>query len=132
LPYLFLEIIGKEFAAEESLHSREVDIKLIDGSFLKQRHRITNHFRYQSRDLAVRLIISLYHNRLAAQSQCRLHGHGAVNAKLTSLIAACRHHAALAVAANQHRLSNKFRIAKLLHRNKEAIQVHMNDMTIIS
>ena len=68
-------------------------------------------------------------NRLGAErpgTGCR---HGGVNAKAAGLIAAGRHDAPAArIAADDDGLTLQLGMVPLLHRRKEGIHVHMDDL----
>src|SRR6476661_2908060 len=65
---------------------------------------------------------------MRAKPLCRKRRHRALDAELARLVAACRHNAALAVAAHNQRLAFQCRVFQELNRYKKSIEVKVGNM----
>src|SRR5436190_428547 len=110
--------------SEKFIHSRKVNIKLINAGTFIQGHILPDNLCYFIGTLAVLIVITADDNGFRTQSFGCFNGHGTVYTEFSCFIAACSHYTAF-TTANDYRLPYKFWINKPRYRNKKAIHIHV-------
>ena len=126
LTYYMLPQLMRPFVTSvETVHTRKIDIMLIDRRFLIKRRSFRNYACHYIRIITVHLHVASYHNSIGTHAPCHFHRHRRADSVFAGLIAAARYHATVRHASYYHRLPHEPAVLKPLHRYKECIHVEV-------
>ena len=115
--------------AKKTVHSRKVDIMLVNRGFFIHRGPLGDNAGYNVRILAVQIHISPHDDGIGTQLPCHLHGHGRMHAVFPGFITAARHHTPARQTADHHRLSVQPAVDQPFHRHEKTVEVEVDDVS---
>ena len=121
---------GGSRGAPQSLGAGEVDEGLVDRQAFHQRREALEDLEDLGRDRRVSVVARRNDDRLRAQSQRLAHRLRRVTAVLSRLVAGGRDDAAVAGAADQHRLAAQLGRVTHLDRREEGVHVDVQDRAL--
>lgn len=131
LYYPAFQLLCKEAATKEFIHSREIDVEFIDGRFFERRYILLHDLGDDAGVFRIGFHVAADDDGFRAETPGQFYRHGAVDAEFSGLIAAGCYDATIAGAANQQRFAFEGGVFQAFHRDEEGVEIEVGNVTAI-
>ena len=125
LHYRLTQLVRPLVTPEETVHSCDVDVMLVDARLLVHWRTVGDYLRHEARVTAVQLHVTTDEHRLRTQLLRKPHGLRRMHSETTRLVAACRDNTPVRHASYNHRTPLQRRVDQTLHRHEKRVQIQM-------
>ena len=125
------QLDGPFIAAEIAIHSREVEIKLIDGGFFEDGGLAIDDFGDEHRVAGISIHVAPEDEGLGTETKGHLHGHCGVDAIASGFIAAGSDDATATHPADDEGFALEAAVTKAFDRDEEGVEVEVEHGTVV-